>query len=362
MATSAPAVECDSGATGRRAKRKRCAYYSVFGYLFGLCLLLVLFRWVDDRLWFALLLSYAPRLIWGAPFLVLIPWFLRLGWGWHWAPLALAGWLFWVPLMGWNYAWTRPDSEGLQVRVLSYNVGLLRQGVSQVCEELFAQNADVIGLQEVPRDKSDPLASCLFKRWPHLAKESEFMVASRFPLGDLQPLKGFYYNGEPWTDRGMKLPVQTPAGVFSLYLVHPGSARPIFYALRKAPLKAQLTWQHIIGPYVWGSARVNSETRALQFASIFRQARDEAGWVVIAGDTNLPHLSRVLSVHSEGFVDGFRRAGRGLGYTFPSAWPVLRLDRIFTRAPLSVRDFRVGCDASASDHLCVMADIVLPTR
>jgi vancomycin resistance protein VanJ len=78
--------------------------------------------------------------------------------------------------------------------------------------------------------------------------------------------------------------------------------------------------------------------------------------VIIAGDTNLPGLSRIFRENLGGFDDAFAAVGRGFGYTYPSKFPWLRIDRILTNGKLRAVDFRVG-DALASYHLCVSATI-----
>jgi vancomycin resistance protein VanJ len=78
--------------------------------------------------------------------------------------------------------------------------------------------------------------------------------------------------------------------------------------------------------------------------------------VIIAGDTNLPGLSRIFHENLGGFDDAFAAVGRGFGYTYPSKFPWLRIDRILTNGKLRAVDFRIG-DARASHHLCVSATI-----
>jgi vancomycin resistance protein VanJ len=78
--------------------------------------------------------------------------------------------------------------------------------------------------------------------------------------------------------------------------------------------------------------------------------------VIIAGDTNLPDLSRIFRENLSGFDDAFAAVGRGFGYTYPSKLPWLRIDRILTSGKLRAVDFRIG-DARASHHLCVGATI-----
>jgi len=79
--------------------------------------------------------------------------------------------------------------------------------------------------------------------------------------------------------------------------------------------------------------------------------------VILAGDFNLPELSHAFHANLGGFSDSFRTAGAGFGYTFPSRFPWMRLDRVLTSHHFRAIDFRSDCEG-LSDHRCVVATLV----
>jgi endonuclease/exonuclease/phosphatase family metal-dependent hydrolase len=66
-------------------------------------------------------------------------------------------------------------------------------------------------------------------------------------------------------------------------------------------------------------------------------------------------LSAALS-NLSAFRDGFEEAGHGFGYTFPSRWPWMRIDRIFATSQFRFISFGVG-RSQVSDHRPVYATL-----
>jgi endonuclease/exonuclease/phosphatase family metal-dependent hydrolase len=106
--------------------------------------------------------------------------------------------------------------------------------------------------------------------------------------------------------------------------------------------------------------RLNTELRTSQIAAIASRAPIDRP-VIIAGDTNLPGLSRLLRVHFGRFTDGFSTVGAGFGYTFPARHPWLRIDRILVDERLRFVRFQTG-RALGSDHLSVFAVLAPASR
>jgi endonuclease/exonuclease/phosphatase family metal-dependent hydrolase len=91
---------------------------------------------------------------------------------------------------------------------------------------------------------------------------------------------------------------------------------------------------------------------------VIRDATDERNPVIIAGDSNLPTLSKLARLNFANFSDGFSEAGTGFGYTYPARPSWMRIDRILASSALRFTTFEVGC-AGVSDHLCVVAGLSL---
>jgi len=79
---------------------------------------------------------------------------------------------------------------------------------------------------------------------------------------------------------------------------------------------------------------------------------------VIAGDLNLPPRGRLYRRLTEDYVDAFRAAGVGYGYSFPATLPMLRIDYLLAGRGLRVRRSRTLATAG-SDHRAVLADFAI---
>jgi endonuclease/exonuclease/phosphatase family metal-dependent hydrolase len=88
---------------------------------------------------------------------------------------------------------------------------------------------------------------------------------------------------------------------------------------------------------------------------------DCAGPVALVGDFNLVPRSRVYHRLARRMLDAQRAPGVGRPQpTFPAAFPVLRIDHVFTRGDVSVRSVRVirnDVTRVASDHLPLVVDL-----
>ena len=116
--------------------------------------------------------------------------------------------------------------------------------------------------------------------------------------------------------------------------------------------------------------------RRAEIGSLVPRLRDRVGAgdaVVVAGDFNLtdqtPEYRALLGT---GLLDAHREAGWGFGDTFPAGrrvriagrqltipFPLLRLDYVWHSRELATRQARVWSSSGGSDHLPVVADLVL---
>jgi hypothetical protein len=166
------------------------------------------------------------------------------------------------------------------------------------------------------------------------------------------------YGGNSRSPRFVRQLLETPLGPIAFYSVHPLSPHDAFDTLRGQGLRGEITSGRLFSSANGKIVDDNSGLRALQVESLAEAAARETDSVVIAGDTNLPGLSRIFARNLSGYADGFTKAGWGFGYTFPrhKLTPWLRLDRILATDSLRFVGFEVGTSAS-SDHFCVVADL-----
>jgi len=239
------------------------------------------------------------------------------------------------------------------LRVLSFNVNSGYSGPREVMDQVRGYAPDVVLLQEALN--APPFVELMKQRYPHVHQNSQFVLGSRYPILSTRDPGYLPYQSGQRSPRSIQNRIQTPLGTIAFYNVHPISPRGVLQLHRvRGSLHALRTGASFAGD-AEGEVAYNAGLRALQIRKVIDMARDEKEEVVIAGDTNLPGLSWALRGLSD-YQDGFRAASWGLGYTYPTKYPWLRLDRIFASGGLRFVSFEIGCKGF-SDHLCVVADL-----
>lgn len=325
-------------------------------YPVGLVFTMALFRFVGERWWAAAVGLYLPRVGFLAPLpFVLLGLFatgLRRA---FWALLA-ASLPLGLVLMGFVFPWvTSANASAPSIRVLSYNVNSCDGGAERVAEVIDQYAPDIVFLQEL--GAAEPIATLMRARYATVHVETQFLVASKFPItSNLDPDK-VAYNGRLRSPRWLQQVIETPLGPIAFYNVHPISPREGFIALRGNGLRHEILSGRLFLGANKAILQANTALRALQVADFAAAAANETGPVVIAGDTNLPSLSYVLNHSLGGYQDGFAKASWGLGYSFPTTRiPWMRIDRVLASEQLRFVHFEVG-RSRASDHDCVIADL-----
>ena len=86
-----------------------------------------------------------------------------------------------------------------------------------------------------------------------------------------------------------------------------------------------------------------------------------AGPVVVGGDLNATPDMRAPSRVAATLHDAWTATGAGSGATFPATAPSARIDYVFVNEGIDVRSIAVDArDPTASDHLPVVAELILP--
>lgn len=339
-----------------------------WAYLIGLVALVLVLRYVGEAWWPSQAAMYLPRAPFALPLVILVPGLLWLR-SWRTLLGLFGGALLWLfLLMGMvvpPLSDAAPPPGGKSpVRLLSFNIWFGRRGNDAVWETIQAATPDVVAIQAAGSKTNGFLDQHFQAQGFHVHASTQFYLASRYPIQDIEvpgDLRGSA--GRVIAASFVRYTLGTPLGPLDVFNVHPASPREGLDSLRGEGLLQTLQRGEL--PDETRQQRVlrNTETRRLQLEAL-RAAMGRARHpFVVAGDTNLPGLSRFLAEYLGDLDDGFRAAGQGLGYTFPAQkWvPWMRIDRILSGAPAGAARWRflrfaVG-GRGGSDHAPVHADL-----
>lgn len=341
----------------RRRTLRLIATASAVGYPLALAAIILAFRFVGERWWITLTALYLPRVGFGLP----LPFVLVAAYRWadrkFLALQAVSVLLLVVPLMGFSPGLGRfsPRPDGPSLRVMSFNVKFWAAKASVAAAEARKLDADIVLVQDASRGKHPELPAA-FEGW-HVRQDGEFVLATRFPVRNVHVPPSLVYPRGTGGAHYVHYTLETPVGLVDVFNVHPTSPRPGLEEVRGSGLRDEIVSGRLFEGRASGPAEWNAFRRGRQVAGIAARASASTNAVIIAGDTNLPGLSWILSENLGTYRDAFAQAGVGFGYTFPSRRPWMRIDRILTNTRLRARDVRVG-DATPSDHLSVFAVLV----
>ena len=322
--------------------------YAAWGYALVVIAACAVMYLLGDRWWPATMLLFSPRWLIAIPLVMLVPLALWLNRRLL-LPLLLSALVILGPFMGLQFSFGRAKTphENI-VRVITCNINNGTFDVKALRALILETGADVLALQECPRDIAPMLD---LPGWQHV-QESDLAVLSRFPvqkgglMSSIDPLHGW--------PRGvaMQVLVKTPFSDLVLCSVHLTSPR---YGLQHV-----LDRQRLVNPAK--SAMLTDETvrrwqTALQVQKMVASLNLP---VIIAGDLNMPTASAIYRAAWSNYANAFSRVGNGYGWTVRGdvrGIPVrVRIDHVLTGKGLVPRVCEVGPDVG-SDHLPVIADV-----
>jgi vancomycin resistance protein VanJ len=327
-------------------------------YPLALLTLILAFRLVGERWWVVTVALYLPRIFFLLPLPVALGLLLYVGSRREfWIVLGTSFVLFTV-LMGFVVPWpgrgAARDPDAPSFRIMSFNIDSQHAGTDRVVAEIDAYAPDIVFLVESgDTDKIEPMMRA---RFANVTVSGQFVAASKFPIvSTVDPEKLPFY-GRLRSPRWLEHTIDTPVGRIAFYEVHPLSPRDGFNALRGDGLRHEILSGQGFSASSERAVKMNAGLRTAQVTELATTASAETGPVLIAGDTNLPGLSWLLGTRLGRFHDGFDQAGSGLGYTFPTRFPWMRIDRMLANDELRFTHFEVG-HSRASDHECIVADV-----
>lgn len=318
--------------------------------LTGMNALALLLLWgaqcfVAERHWLTTLVTYVPQWPFCLPtvFLLLAARFARRTWLFLVNVAALTFCL--VTLLGFRGALPSPLKAGSSVRVLSFNIEHGAAGVDKIAAVIRTTNADVICLQETNGFKTLPDPVPALRRALagfHVAHHGELLVASRWPIVS-------------WKAR--------PLGIT-------GARRPVLEAVLEREEQRLTVINVHLATSLTGASLANrrdtlpayleqtGKVRAAQVDGLLRWTRQINTPLVVAGDFNTPPRGRVYRRLAQRMDDAWGQRGRGLGYTYPSHRPQMRIDYVFVANGATPRQAVVP-PVRASDHRPLIVDVSL---
>jgi vancomycin resistance protein VanJ len=306
-----------------------------------------------DRWWLATVMLFGPRWIYGLPLALLVPAAVILRRRLLW-PLAAAVVVYVGPIMGLCLPWERlVVRQGPTLRVLTCNVKGHSDNNPALNDLIRAVAPDIVALQGCWQP--------VRVDWPagwHVCQRGEMIVASRFPLREMQEMSQFALAEDGseshslWRLHVLGCRVAAPQGDLTFCTVHPESPHNSINRL--------LSRTTVLRPS-------ESTQMTAEIARRWQDSEDLSKWLrkcgnpqIIAGDLNLLPDSPIYRRFWSGYWNAFGSAGLGFGYT---EWPHVPVVRFGIRIDhiLSGPDWRpyrcwVGPDIG-SDHLPLIADL-----
>lgn len=329
---------------------------AVSGYLLALIVYLLL-RWVagDRWWWLAFLNNFTPYYF--APLPVLLPLALLLR-----LPRAALRTLPLIVLAALLYGpeWM-PNNlsaaavEGVPLKVITFNILPINPDIDAAVEWIRGEGADLVLLQELPREKHAQVADTLSDGLPHsdyrhnAQLDGSKLTLSRYPIITSEDID----IGSWWIRRLTIRLEDSPIAVYNVHMAMPtrdaGDPNiPVDYGL------AQLIMRY-------DETQRNTLIRAL-----LEIIEEETLPYVVAGDFNTSDQAIIYQAMAAVMRDSFREAGRGLGATWPAATgeeglpefipPLIRIDYVWHSAQFGTLSAATGPNLR-SDHLPLLVNL-----
>ncbi|MET8756023.1 endonuclease/exonuclease/phosphatase family protein [Streptomyces sp. NPDC004667] len=240
------------------------------------------------------------------------------------APVAVWGCLF-----GGTLTDKRSDrSGGGNFTVVSHNVDEDNPDPARTARALAASGADVLALQEMSSKATPVYERELDAGYPYRSDTLGVRLWSKHPLTGVEAVPIM-----PWT-RAVRAPVETPGGPVAVFAAHLASVR-------------------VTPDAGFTTAQRNDAARKLAEAV----RAEPLARVVVMGDFNGTAEDSALRPVTSQLTSAQREAGAGFGFTWPAAFPMVRIDQILVKGMGTTSAWTLP--ATNSDHLPVAASFRL---
>ncbi|AJE43298.1 membrane protein [Streptomyces nodosus] len=229
---------------------------------------------------------------------------------------------------------------GGDLTVASHNVSADNPDPAGTARDLAASGADLLALEEITAQAKPLYERELAKAYPYHTVLGTVGLWSRLPLSDTRPVDiemdyGPLGDTKPAEvkltyNRALRTTVATDRGPLAVYVAHLGSARV-------NPRAGFWTASRDRGAQALGTALAAERTER----------------VVLLGDLNGTMDDRAFSGITARLHSAQEVAGSGFGFSWPAAFPMVRIDQILVRGVKPESSWVLP--ATGSDHLPVAA-------
>ncbi len=315
-----------------------CLLWTVLAGLY-LPAVLILEYAVGDSFVPAYVARYAPQLLFVLPmgvplFFAVICWRKRL----IWVNLALIA-VGVGALMPPSFPARRPRTQPAErIRVATWNVHEEFRNAAALRVALAEQAPQIVCLQEARRD--------IFGTVLRGAEAAHTHEVTTLTTGHIEAERAIRLGPYPNYRWGLETRIRLPQGRLTVLNVH------FLTAFTGRSIRRH---RHDLE----GFLRRTAEARRLEAEVVREWLEHTAGPRLVMGDFNSPPGSDPYRHLAAAATDAFDVCGLGWGYTYRRDHPMIRIDHVFCSpevTPVRLRAVRGGL----SDHLLVVADIVLP--
>jgi endonuclease/exonuclease/phosphatase family metal-dependent hydrolase len=262
----------------------------------------------------------------------------------------------------WNVArfveWKRNNNKGSQTRL-------------KMMDQIKEQNADVLCMQEFFTSTD----TTYYNNIAHLMKEVGYpyfyfawrddgdkqwfgnIIFSRLPIIDSGKIN---FPHEKYPETLLHADVLFNGDTIRIYTTHLASLRfqkQDYETIEEIKDKQKVVIQNSKG--IFGKVRRAMMQRKEQAELIKEVVSNDPFPSILTGDFNdVPNSYAYATVKNEKFKDLFLEKGFGIGRTFNTISPTLRIDYIFTTKDFEVKQFN-RIVKNLSDHYMLVADVVL---
>ncbi|MFE7382224.1 endonuclease/exonuclease/phosphatase family protein [Streptomyces zhihengii] len=234
----------------------------------------------------------------------------------------------WLNLFG-GLLTGKSAATGGDLTVASHNVNAGNPDPAGTAREVAASGADVLALQELPAGQVGTYEKALAEAYPYHVVEGTVGLWSRYPLTGEAPV-----DIRLGWDRALRATVMVPGKPVEVYVAHLPSVRVKLNA---------------------GFTAGQRDASADALGEAIAGSRHER--IVLLGDLNGTMNDRSLNAVTSQMRSTQGAAGDGMGFSWPAAFPMARIDQIMVRGVEPVSSWTLP--RTDSDHLPVAARVTL---